>query len=269
MVNKLLAVKSQMFEVTYEVREITITVPAEDEESEATEITVKYVECTVHPFNEAVILTAFGIDPSAQYGQFSITYGQAIANMANALRRTLGGFGSGLVPPITDAELAVIIANLNTTPQRQALVTAALSLVGRVPYFWGGKSAAGWNNEWNTPRVVTSIGSSTTGTLRPFGLDCTGYTDWVYKTALGVSIGAGSWNQWDMSAAVNAADLLPGDLGFYAVPGTAQQHVLIYIGRDSNGNKLWAHSAFGSGVILNSPPGVNFFRRPQGIDWED
>jgi cell wall-associated NlpC family hydrolase len=91
----------------------------------------------------------------------------------------------------------------------------------------------------------------------------------VYKTALGVSIGAGSWNQWDNSVAVSQADLLPGDLGFYAVPGTVSiNHVLIYIGKDSGGNLLWAHSEFGSGVILNSPPGVNFFRRPQGIDWD-
>ena len=270
MVNKLMAVKDQMFLVTYAVKETTITVPAETEDGEDTVIEVKYIEATIHPFDQSVILTAFGIDPSAQYSQFNITNGVAITNMANALRLTM--FGSlihGAVPLITDAELAEFIANLNTTQQRKELVTAALSLVGRVPYFWGGKSAAGWNNDWNTPRVVTSVGSSSTGTLRPFGLDCSGFTDWVYKTALGVSIGAGSWNQWDNSTSITQSQLLPGDLGYMAIPGTVPtNHVLIYAGKDSSGNLLWVHCEWGTGVHINSPDYIKYFRRPN-IDWED
>ncbi len=39
---------------------------------------------------------------------------------------------------------------------RKALIRTALSLVGRVPYFWGGKSAAGWNEDWNKPRLVSA-----------------------------------------------------------------------------------------------------------------
>ena len=29
------------------------------------------------------------------------------------------------------------------------------------------------------------------------GLDCSGYTEWVYQTALGVTLYDGTWNQWD------------------------------------------------------------------------
>lgn len=57
---------------------------------------VKYVEITIHPFDTSVILKAFNIDPAATYNQFNITYGQAIDNMAEALRRTLG-LGPGMI----------------------------------------------------------------------------------------------------------------------------------------------------------------------------
>ena len=102
--------------------------------------------------------------------------------MSNALKMTMyGSLTSGTVPPITDAELNAYLNSLTCSGTRKELMRAALSLVGRVPYFWGGKSAPGWNEAWNTPRLVTSAGSSSTGTIRPYGLDCSGFTDWVYR----------------------------------------------------------------------------------------
>ena len=274
MVNRLMAVKDQMFLVTHTVRQTTITVPPEDDYSEPTEKTISYVEATIHPFDQSVILRAFDIDPAVLYGEFNITQELAINNMAMALRLTIfGSMTSGTVPPITDSELAAFLANLSNlsvSRVRVDLISTALSLVGRVPYFWGGKSPPGWNNDWNTPRLVTSVGSSSTGTVRPFGLDCTGFTSWVFMTTLGVDIGAGSWNQWANSTAITQAELLPGDLGFLGQPGTvAINHVLMYAGKDSNGNMMWVHSVSGSGVVLDSPTYVRFFRRPNGIDWED
>ena len=134
----------------------------------------------------------------------------------------------------------------------------------------GGKSAPGWNEAWNTPRLVTSAGSSSTGTIRPYGLDCSGFTDWVYKTALGVSLYTGSWSQWDATYAITEAELLPGDIGFMAVPGTVPvNHVLLYAGKDSNGKHLWVHcSSSAGGVALNSPTYVTQFRRRKDIDLE-
>ncbi|MCM1149162.1 MAG: hypothetical protein NC319_03605 [Butyricicoccus sp.] len=126
--------------------------------------TVVYVVCTIHPFDQSVILTAFGIDTSAQYGEFGITNGEAITNMSNALKMTMyGTLTNGMVPPITDAELNAYLNSLTCSGKRKELMWAALSLVGKVPYFWGGKSAPGWSEAWNTPRLVTSAGSSSAG----------------------------------------------------------------------------------------------------------
>ena len=58
------------------------------------------------------------------------------------------------------------------SPERRAVVQHALSLVGKVNYFWGGKSLVlGWDSRWGLLREVTSAGSPTTGTYRPFGMD--------------------------------------------------------------------------------------------------
>ena len=275
MKSKLDAVAGQMFAVTYEVKETTKTVQPEaaegEEPGEPEEITVQYVVCTIHPFDQSVILTAFGIDTSAQYDQFGITYGEAITNMSNALKMTMyGTLSNGMVPPITDAELNAYLDSLTCSGTRKELMRVALSLVGRVPYFWGGKSAPGWNEAWNTPRLVTAAGSSSTGTIRPYGLDCSGYTEWVYQTALGVTLYDGTWNLWDATYAITEAELLPGDLGFMAVPGTVPvNHVLLYAGKDADGNQLWVHCSSGAGgVALNSPDYVTQFRRRKDIDLE-
>ena len=79
----------------------------------------------------------------------------------------------------------------------------------------------------------------------------------------------GSWNQWDATHAISEDELLPGDLGFMAVPGTVPvNHVLLYAGEDADGTKLWVHCASGTGVVLNSPDYVTQYRRRNDIDLE-
>ncbi len=252
---KLQMAVGQMYQVTYVEREQEQT---------------KYAACTIHPFDQSAILEAFGIDLSAPYGQSKSTYGEVISTMSKALKMTMyGTVESGMVPEITDADLNAYLNTLTCSGARKELIRAALSLVGKVPYFWGGKSGPGWNDAWNTPRLVTAAGSKSTGTIRPYGLDCTGFTDWVYQTALGVSLYEGSWRQWDNTYAITEAQLLPGDLGFMAVPGTVPvNHTLLYAGKDAQGRKLWIHCSSGSGVVMNSPTYVTQFRRPIGVNLE-
>ena len=231
---------------------------------------VKYVECTIQPFDNSVIIRAFGIDPSATYDQFKITYGEAIQKMANALKMTLyGTLGNGQMVPLTDAELIAFVNAQSCSPMRKHILTTALSLVGKVPYFWGGKSAPGWNDAWNTPRLVTSAGSPTTGTIRPFGLDCSGFTTWVFNTAVGVEIGAGCNGQYPNTYGISAAELLPGDLGFLA-DDDGWGHVLIFAGYDAEGTRMWVHSSGGIGVILNTPSyeGRLSYRRLSIVDYD-
>ena len=234
---------------------------------------VKYLECTIHPFDNTVVSTAFGLDLNATYNEFDTTYGEVINNRANALKMTLyGSVANGSAVPLTDTELIAFLARQNCSETRKHIVKTGLSLVGKVPYFWGGKSDAGWNDEWNTPKLVTAAGSTTSGTIRPFGLDCSGFTDWTYKTAVGVSLYGGTWSQWDESHAITADELLPGDLGFLMnTDGQGWNHVLIFAGYGENGERMWVHSSGGEGVILNTPSyeASLSLRRPNGVQFDD
>ncbi len=232
--------------------------------------TIKYLECTIHPFDNTVIATAFGIDRNAPYEQFGITYGEAIQKMATALKMTLYGVaGNGQAVPLTDAELIAFVNRQNCSAARKHILTTALSLVGKVPYFWGGKSPPGWNDEWNTPKLVTAAGSTTSGTIRPYGLDCSGFSAWVFNTAVGVDIGAGCNGQYPNTRAVSASELLPGDLGFLA-DDDGWGHVLIFAGYGENGERMWVHSSGGEGVILNTPSyeGSLSYRRLTIVDYD-
>ena len=72
-------------------------------------------------------------------------------------------------------DTAALIRSLpeDLSPEREAVVRSACSLVGKVNYFWGGKSLViGWDVRWGELRQVTAAGSSPlrTGLQRLCGL---------------------------------------------------------------------------------------------------
>ncbi len=100
------------------------------------------------------------------------------------------------------------------------MVETACSLVGKVNYFWGGKSLVlGWDERWGTIQKVTAAGSSTTGTYRPYGMDCSGFVDWVFYNVTGgeyiIGHGGGATMQHNYCAEISWDEALPGDLVFY------------------------------------------------------
>lgn len=147
---------------------------------------------------------------------------------------------------------------------REHIIETGTSLVGRVPYFWGGKSSPGWNDKWGTMQEVTAEGSPSTGETRPYGLDCSGFVDWTFKTAgAGYSLSGGTTSQWEASYPINEGDLIPGDLVFKQTPHTSGvNHVGIFIGYDTNGKKRFVHCASGTGVTVNDYSGFKYWRRP-------
>lgn len=173
--------------------------------------------------------------------------------------------------PLTPEELEAIRDRIgeNIDGARRAVIEAGLTLEGRVKYFWGGKSPAGWNDDWGTPRLVTAPGSKTTGTYQPFGLDCSGFIDWAFKTGgLGNVFSAGGTSyQWTRTRSITWDELIPGDLVFKNMPGQGGvNHVGIFIGKDQNGKNLYVHCEGGSGVVVNSYKGFKYPRRPLIFD---
>lgn len=166
---------------------------------------------------------------------------------------------------MTNEEIINILKNLpESGATRDNIVDTAVSLVGKVPYFWGGKSGPGWNNLWNTPQKVTAPGTSDSGTTIPYGLDCSGFVDWVYKTSGATNIlgKGGTAYQWNQSYGIDKKTALPGDLVFKNPPNSGGiNHIGIYIGKDSNGKDLFVHCAYGKGVTIDSWSGFKYYRR--------
>ena len=150
------------------------------------------------------------------------------------------------------------------SPEREAVVRTACSLVGKVNYFWGGKSLViGWDARWGELRQVTAAGSSTTGTYRPYGTDCSGFVDWVFYNATGggyiIGHGGGATAQHSYCTDISWADAQPGDLVFYP----DNSHVGIIGGRDANGELLVIHCASGyNNVVITGASGFTSIGRP-------
>ena len=159
-----------------------------------------------------------------------------------------------------------ILRNLpaDLAPERRAVVETACKLVGKVNYFWGGKSRViGWDNRWGTIQKVWADGSSTTGTYRPYGLDCSGFVDWVFYNisdgAYTIGHGGGAHAQHTYCTAITWAEAQPGDLVFYP----EDTHVGIVGGWDESGNILIIHCASGyNNVVVTKQEGFTTIGRP-------
>jgi cell wall-associated NlpC family hydrolase len=165
---------------------------------------------------------------------------------------------------ITDANVQSIISSLSDSlPQkRKDVVKNAGSLVGKVNYFWGGKSSAiGWDSTWGTMQRVTAAGSPSSGTIRSYGLDCSGFVSWAFLNSGMSNVGDGTIGQRDCSTVVSASTVQAGDLAFLP----SYSHVGIVVGQDASGNILVIHcSSSANNVVVSIASSVGFtvFRRP-------
>ena len=188
----------------------------------------------------------------------------------DALDILLENLGSLNIPmgslTISQEDAIELLENLpdDLDPARKAVVETAVQLVGRVSYFWGGKSLTlGWDDRWGVPTEVTAAGSGSTGTIRPFGLDCSGFVDWTFYNATNGSYypgrGGGAATQHSYCTNISWSDAQPGDLVFYP----DDSHVGIVGGKDADGNLLIVHCSGGAnGVVITGSAGFTVVARP-------
>lgn len=213
----------------------------------------------ITPFN--FFLQVLYPEESATISMFKEDYDYILKDLEEYSYLPPGGNGS---IPMGPNEALHYLDNQAVPEDKRLFLQNALSLVGKVDYFWGGKSSAGWNENWGKPRKVTSAGSKNSGKIMPFGLDCSGYVDWVFKTSgYGNIFAGGVGYQWGQCYAVKESELIPGDLVFKNPPGQQSvNHIGIYIGKSDNGANLYVHCAGDQGVVVNSWSGFKYFRRP-------
>lgn len=165
---------------------------------------------------------------------------------------------------VSDATAQDILKNLpdSLSPERKKVIKAACSLVGKVNYFWGGKSSAiGWDSEWGKLKTVSAEGSKTTGTKRPFGLDCSGFVTWSFiNSGFNASqIGHGTKGQIAKCSRISWSQAQAGDLAFLS----DLSHVGIIAGKDASGNILVIHcSSSANNVVITKNSIFGLAARP-------
>ena len=183
------------------------------------------------------------------------------------LLENLGGLNIPMGSLTISQENAItLLENLtdDLEPARKAVVETAVQLVGKVTYFWGGKSLTlGWDERWGMPMEVTAAGSGSTGTVRPFGLDCSGFVDWTFYNATNGAYypgrGGGAATQHSYCTDISWSKAQPGDLVFYP----DDSHVGIVGGKDTDGNWLIVHCSGGAnGVVITGAAGFTTVARP-------
>ena len=150
--------------------------------------------------------------------------------------------------------------------ERVNVITAAYSLVGEVGYFWGGKSTTiGEDPSWGTAEKVSAAGSASTGTVRAYGLDCSGFVTWsvingYLNQGVQSSVGDGTSDQWEKANVVSEQDAQPGDLVFQKGPEAgSDNHVGIICGKTDAGDWIAVHCSSGkNGVTVGEAYGASF-----------
>ena len=136
------------------------------------------------------------------------------------------------VSPEMKAYIETLLVNEEVSELRRHVISIASSLIGKVPYQWGGKaSKPGYDTKW------WSIGED----KKQKGLDCSGFVQWCYITA------GFDKNTYDKLLSTSGMldelepimkdELVPGDLGFlHNGKSESVNHVGIYVGEGK-----WIH----------------------------
>lgn len=131
-----------------------------------------------------------------------------------------------LVKPLTQEEINYYMNRLpsTTTLNRRILIETALKSVGKIPYYYGGKTSRfGYEtNEFGSKVKADYIGRSLKG------LDCSGWINWVYMTAFNKYMikTEGTAKLAGEGQKITRKELLPGDL--IVRPGI-DSHVMMFL----------------------------------------
>ena len=154
----------------------------------------------------------------------------------------------------------------DVSEERVNVIAAAYSLVGKVGYFWGGKSTViGEDPSWGSAATVDASGSKTSGSTRAYGLDCSGFVTWAVingylDQGMQGSVGDGTSDQWLKANTVSEEDAQPGDLVFQKGPEAgSDNHVGIICGQTDAGDWIAVHcSSSKNGVTVGEAYSASF-----------
>ena len=144
--------------------------------------------------------------------------------------------------PLSHSEMEYYVSLLpaDISPERRRLIRYALSSVGTVPYYWGGKPSA---PDYDGNHFGSLVNADEKGRTMK-GLDCSGWISWIYWSALGKRLPAESTDGLaGCGAAVAREELKPGDI---IVRLGEEGHVVMFLAWESDHKMKVVHESSGS-----------------------
>ncbi len=162
--------------------------------------------------------------------------------------------------PLTSAELDYYmnLAGPGLSEERRQIIYCALTSVGKIPYYWGGKpSARGYEGNG----FGTVVSPDVDGRFFK-GLDCSGWISWVYWSATGNRLAGESTSRMiSCGTGITKEELQPGDI---CIRLGDMAHVVLFLGWTQDGQMLCIQET--SGNINNVEVGIttpdwSYYRR--------
>ena len=157
--------------------------------------------------------------------------------------------------PLTEEEISKYLSSLpdDLSNERKAVIRFALSSVGKIPYYWGGKASAASYEKNGFGRVIEADYKGRV--LR--GLDCSGWVQWVYWSAIGNRLHGASSTATLIGEGqkIRRSELQPGDI---IVRVGADSHVVMFLQWAGNGNMIVIHENSGANNVSVSEVTANY-----------
>lgn len=157
--------------------------------------------------------------------------------------------------PLTEEEISKYLSSLpdDISDERKAVIKFALSSVGKIPYYWGGKASAASYEKNGFGRVIEADYKGRV--LR--GLDCSGWVQWVYWSAIGNRLNGASSTATLIGEGqkIKRSELQPGDI---VVRVGADSHVVMFLQWAGNGNMIVIHENSGVNNVSVSEVTANY-----------
>ena len=143
--------------------------------------------------------------------------------------------------PLSDSEIDTILESLPDTlsKERRELIDFALSSVGRVPYYWGGKAGS---RDYAGNQFGTVVSPDQDGRVLK-GLDCSGWIAWVYWSVTGSKLPYESTSGLaTCGRRIQRYELEPGDI---ILRTGSNAHVVMFLGWTEDGRIVCVHETTG------------------------
>ncbi|OON86011.1 hypothetical protein BXO88_09235 [Oribacterium sp. C9] len=200
-----------------------------------------YVNVTISGFDDEKGLRNIKLSSDFYTDEWTEDMIAAVKSLASRDWYKTYGFSISTIDPknpLTDEEISKYLDGLpkDISSKRKSVIRFALESVGKIPYYYGGKAGSRGYEKNHFGSIVSSDYRGRV--LR--GLDCSGWIQWVYWSAIGDDLNgsASTSSLVGEGEKIKRADLQPGDI---IIREGSDSHVVMFLSWSGNGKMIAIH----------------------------